>query len=466
VPENTAKPAGTIEVCGYITDPKRSGFQVLTNYECIYWRALVGNDAWGLYEVLRSFCHDGATACFPSIEYLKDILGFKDKRALIGRRKVVKGKTYEYPGIIDTLQEHGLIVAEVRGDGPKMRYIFHINLTPGQLTDAQVRRLPAQLREKHRSLIERIKGELKSLQSKKKEKRFADDVDTESAASPEAPQINRRTPKKGSGKFPQGEREIPTRGVGNSHPNITKISIPKDQHQQQSKNIKKPPRNPNKDEPPGTDDVVVKLLTSFGVTESSAGYLARNYSKEHIIRQVRNLKHRNDKGEAIKGNQGGKLRSMIENDWPFLNGYKSPEEIAQEEKQRVERLTQAEMESSKQRKNLENRRQERNKLIQQIRTEMGVTDALSDRWERRKKTLKSSLPPQEYMFLVSSYLLGVEGTTAVIGVSSSFNQDRLKSGKLHAKLKDALAEILPDIEEVDVVMLDEMLAKISNGNAQ
>ena len=41
--------SSTIEVRGYVTDPKCVGYQILTNYESTYWRTLVGNDAWGLY---------------------------------------------------------------------------------------------------------------------------------------------------------------------------------------------------------------------------------------------------------------------------------------------------------------------------------------------------------------------------------------------------------------------------------
>ena len=48
-------PEAPIKVKGLITDPLRDGFQLLLNYESTYWRAFVSNDAWSLYEVLRSF---------------------------------------------------------------------------------------------------------------------------------------------------------------------------------------------------------------------------------------------------------------------------------------------------------------------------------------------------------------------------------------------------------------------------
>src|SRR4051812_2833578 len=46
---------GGFEVRGFATDPKHSGYQILTNYESTYWRAFAGVQAWSLYEVLRSF---------------------------------------------------------------------------------------------------------------------------------------------------------------------------------------------------------------------------------------------------------------------------------------------------------------------------------------------------------------------------------------------------------------------------
>jgi hypothetical protein len=161
-----------IEIRGYVTDPKRVGYQVLTNYESIYWRALIGNDTWSLYEVLRSFCHQGNPICTPSIHLLTAILGLEDKRALIGRSKVVKGKEYHYPGLIEKLQEHKLVIAEVQGDPPKTHYIFHVNLTPDQLTEDEIAQLPKLLQKKHTELLKRCVQELHELEAKRKPSRF------------------------------------------------------------------------------------------------------------------------------------------------------------------------------------------------------------------------------------------------------------------------------------------------------
>ena len=88
------------EVRGFATDPKHSGYQILTNYESTYWRAFVGVQAWALYEVLRSFCHNGNNVCYPSINYLLEVLGIKQRRVLTGWSTEVKGKQYYYPGLI------------------------------------------------------------------------------------------------------------------------------------------------------------------------------------------------------------------------------------------------------------------------------------------------------------------------------------------------------------------------------
>jgi hypothetical protein len=82
------------EVRGFATDPKYSGYQILTNYESTYWRAFVGVPAWALYEVLRSFCHNGNNVCYPSINYLLEVLGIKQRRVLTGWSTEVKGKNY------------------------------------------------------------------------------------------------------------------------------------------------------------------------------------------------------------------------------------------------------------------------------------------------------------------------------------------------------------------------------------
>jgi hypothetical protein len=145
-----------VEIHGYVTDPKLVGYQILTNYESHYWRRLVGRDAWALYEVLRSFCHEGKNICTPSIRTLMDILGLTDRRQLVGRVDTAPGKERVLPGLIDQLQEYKLAFAEVKGEGPKLRYVFHVNLHPPALSADQVQQLPNTLQRKHEQLLKRV----------------------------------------------------------------------------------------------------------------------------------------------------------------------------------------------------------------------------------------------------------------------------------------------------------------------
>jgi hypothetical protein len=156
------------EVRGFATDPKHSGYQILTNYESTYWRAFVGVQAWALYEVLRSFCHNGNNVCYPSINYLLEVLGIKQRRVLTGWSTEVKGKHYDYPGLIETLQNGGLVIAEMVGEGPMQRYLFHVNLTPDLLRPEQVAQLPALLQSKHTDMLQAHFAELAELASRRR----------------------------------------------------------------------------------------------------------------------------------------------------------------------------------------------------------------------------------------------------------------------------------------------------------
>ena len=145
-----------VRLQGYITDPKLVGYQLLTNYEVIYWQCLVGRDAWALYLLLRSYCHQNNPDCNPSIRTLMDVLGLTDRRQLIGREDNTPKRKRTLPGMLDVLQEHQLVVSELIGEGPERRYIFHLQLTPSLLTPDQLACLPASLQKKHAQLVARV----------------------------------------------------------------------------------------------------------------------------------------------------------------------------------------------------------------------------------------------------------------------------------------------------------------------
>jgi hypothetical protein len=166
-----------LTIHGFVTDPKLVGYQILTNYESNYWRSLVGAPAWSLYEVLRSYCHNGQQECYPSINLLMAILDIKERRIITGRITSVNGTEYRYPGLIDLLQQHGLVIAQEVGAGPMMRYMFHVNLTPGLLSEAQLAQLPDLLQQKHKELLERCQQAIKELQAKRRPSRVQKSVE-------------------------------------------------------------------------------------------------------------------------------------------------------------------------------------------------------------------------------------------------------------------------------------------------
>lgn len=207
-----------IDIRGYITDPKWVGYQVLTNYESTYWAPLVGNDAWRLYEVLRSFCHQGNDTCYPSINLLVAILG-KDRSVIIGRgkAKVVKGREYFYPGLIQILQDHNLVIATDNGEeGPKLRYTFHVHLSPGLLSPNQLAQLPKVLQTKHAQLLQKCAEERKAFEEEKKALE----------AKKRPPKIKPNPPTDAPAGEVEGVLEIPIGGIGISNTNNTQLTIP------------------------------------------------------------------------------------------------------------------------------------------------------------------------------------------------------------------------------------------------
>ena len=157
-----------VEVIGYKTDPLRRGYQILWNYESTYWRAYVGNDVWSYYEVLRSFCHDKNPDCKPSTRFLADILGLADYRQLTGRFRG-KGEARRFTqGLMDKLQESSLAVVTEVGEGPELRYRYHVNLTLPQLTEDQLIQLPERLQRKHAELLKRCEKAKQELEDGKR----------------------------------------------------------------------------------------------------------------------------------------------------------------------------------------------------------------------------------------------------------------------------------------------------------
>lgn len=123
-------------VAGYKTDPLRRGYQVLGNYE-VYWRRLVGHDAWGLYAVWRSFGSAGKPVCPPASNFLLEILG---------------GKAYRSPRLSASLPQHDRATGAAPGAGAQLHSVCPVNRPPGRRKRGRsvTRRAPAPQRPPHR----------------------------------------------------------------------------------------------------------------------------------------------------------------------------------------------------------------------------------------------------------------------------------------------------------------------------
>lgn len=294
-----------VEIHGYKTDPLRRGYQVLWNYENIYWRALVGNDAWSLYEVLRSFCHEHSKTCYPSVNLLMAILGIKQRRVLTGWTTEVKGKLYQYPGLIEVLQTHGLTVAEVRGEGPQMRYTFHVNLTPGLLTQQQLVTLPEILQTKHIELLARCAQAQQALEAKKRPAKA-------------------QTQRNDKGKGGSDKLSHPYDKLSGGSDKLSHKHYPKNTTQETTTEPTQPDATP-----PHLTDVVV-ALKEFGVGGTIATKLVHTYPPEQIREKIDYLTFLQETNPTKVSNPRGWLRKAIEEDYGPPDRYKSRAQRRQE----------------------------------------------------------------------------------------------------------------------------------------
>ncbi len=301
-----------IEISGYVTDPKLVGYQILTNYESTYWRALVGKDTWSLYEVLRSFCHEGNNTCNPSLKTLMAILGLTDRRQLIGRVDTKPGKEREIPGLIDTLHDYKLAYAEVKGSGSTLRYIFHVNLHPPALIKEQLQLLPKALQKKHDDLLQRVKKSRKKLEDIEQTKTIKTKKTLDSATT------------KGGGTVPPPPLVQYHPPPGTVPPKQQPITIPNKQQQKDKK------------------DVVV-VLTEKGLGKGIAQELVAKHSREYIFEKIEFLEYSQEVNPQTIKNPRGWLRNAIENDYGPPDGYKPREQreaeaaAAEERRQKAEK---------------------------------------------------------------------------------------------------------------------------------
>lgn len=428
-------------VQGYVTDPKMVGYQILTNYESTYWRALVGNDAWGLYEVLRSFCHEGNTTCYPSINLLLNILNLKQRRVLTGWVTSVKGKEYRYPGLIEILQENKLIVAEVQGEGPKMRYVFHVDMTPGLLSDYQLSQLPNVLQKKHAELLERCEQALKKMESKRR-----------------PPKVKMK-PQKGA----SGGSDNLSEGYDKLYGGSDKLSPEQQQYnntQLTSASSRKESNNNSGGESERKDSVVVALI-DHGISEKVAKRLTRHYSAERVLQKIEYLDYLVAETPDKVQKPNGWLRRAIEEDYGAPDGYLSRAErerlAAAEARQAEEERRLAEIEEDQKRSLQEEMQAERAARVRKLHEKYGTAEDDITFWEKAKRELQYTATSDINPLLAELEVLQISDVTVTLGAWTEAAWRRLQhpgTAKIFAR---ALSRVAEQPLEVETVSLAEKL---------
>jgi len=427
-------------VQGYVTDPKLVGYQILTNYESTYWAPLVGNDAWRLYEVLRSFCHEGKSTCYPSIRLLTVILGLKEKRVLTGWAKTVKGKEYQYPGLIEILQESQLAIAEVRGEGPKMRYIFHISMTPGLLTDKQLAKLPKILQTKHTELLQRCEKSQRELEAKRRPSKFQNG--------------NRSSQKQGGGKLPPPGGNLP-RGGGNLPPEQYQYNITNKTSEEKTIS------NNNTHKLTDEQNVVVALLQSHGISVNVAQKLTTQFDEGRIQKKIEYLKFLIDEDRVSA--PAGWLRKAIEEDYAAPDGFVSTSEREKQEKQQQEKTREAarlqkEAEASV-RERREQEQKQQDEFFTHLRKQYGTTDEDMAFGEKLQQELK--LTDFSSMILADMSFLGLKENTAVIGIANAYSYSQLQHPGTQTFVKRALKYLTGRKVDLDIIQIGQQPNSVS-----
>jgi hypothetical protein len=432
-----------IVVRAYVTDPKLVGYQMLTNYESTYWAPLVGNEAWRLYEVLRSFCHQGNTTCHPSINLLLAILGLKDRCVLIGRSKpkTVQGKEYCYLGLIQTLQNHDLAVAEVVGEGPKMRYIFHVNVTPGLLTSEQLSQLPALLQKKHAELIARCMEDQRKLESKKRPPKMGDTGDSGSAYPAENKGIGNSNTPLGNSNTPSWKFQAEQQPYNNTQ--ITRVRTRED--------------NNNIDGETDGKNGVVALLCHHGIAQKVAHRLAQHYTQHRIEEKIAFLEFLLDERPEEVKKPAAWLRKAIEDNYSVPDGFVSKAELERRRRAEIDKkechnkLVQEEWQA--QRTKYEAETVERANRLRRIWDEYGTNDEDIAFWEKAQWEIKYTTQAHIAALLADMEVLKVNNDCIVIGVERHDVWRQLQHPGTQKALGRAFGQVAGRPVALEVVLL-------------
>lgn len=155
-------------------DPTRRGYTQIPNYFKHYWTPLIGYQAAAVYEMILSFAWGDKDTANPSLSRLAAHLKMS-RNTLKGRkreestlpvkmREKEERKEYDELGILDVLQEYGLLFVEITGEEPATQsYTFKILKNPPLLTPPQLSLLPRIIQEAHQKLLKKCELEREQL---------------------------------------------------------------------------------------------------------------------------------------------------------------------------------------------------------------------------------------------------------------------------------------------------------------
>lgn len=394
-----------IEIRGYVTDPKQVGYQILNNYENLYWATLVGPVAWRLYELLRGFCHGEENIVESTVTFLTAAVSPGDRRALTGRIKRAKGKEYYYPGLIEILQREQLIIAEEVGSGPTMKYLFHVNKTPGLLSKEQVSVLPEIIQQNHENFLARHKEKIRLLEAKKRQSKVValqeaiSEIKTEGEGNSQGSVGNSHTP---SGKFPDKQE----------HTNNTENS---------------------------SSSGAAASLERFGIDKQASQRLIERYSPQRIAEKIEHLEFMLETTPSEVKNPGGWLRRAIENDYKAPPGFQ-PKSVREAEAAEKERRRQIQEQSV-----AIPTRSWREWLSEHLQ----LSEHLLQRTDELVERLRESVPPDDFQDLIEDQVVVVEETQegVTLAVSTKKVQEGVM-GTLHPQIEEAVKEIVGNKVEI------------------
>jgi hypothetical protein len=382
---------------------------------------------------------------------LLDILGVS-RQVLTGRAvpKKVKGKEYKYHGWIDSLQEYNLASAEVVGEGPKMRYIFHVNLTPGLLTDHQLSQLPKRLQKKHAELIQRCEQAKRELEAKKRPSKISKETEkaeTEGVGKSE-----------GVKEIPRGVKEIPRGGIGNSYTEHYPYNSTQNNNTQEDNTRYTTPEvsieNSNhhsSGEPDPKTDVVV-ALTSHDLSKRVSQRLAKRYKRERIFEKIDYLEYLREHAPQKVKSPTGWLRRAIEENYSAPDGYKTSEqrnaEAAGQDRRQQETaraVAAAEQEAEDLRRQ---EAEEQAKRLAHLQERYGTTQRELTLWPQVLRELELQLPRATYQaWFPQTRLLSLTDGEALIAVPNNFARDWLEQ-RLAGKILATLAGLALPVERL------------------